>query len=161
MIKVPIRGKRNASIVTVDDDMADKVSQYKWHILPNGYVETCRYTKGSGRKNQKNKHLYLHRLVMDAGKGQYVDHVNRNPLDNRKCNLRFCTQSQNGANTKIPKNNTTGHRGVYWDKINKNWIAAIHYLGRKIHLGCFADKKDAISKRESASIYYFKEFGGQ
>ena len=78
--------------------------------------------------------------------------------DNRRENLRICTQQQNTYNSKIRKNNTSGIIGIYWHKINKNWISYITINYKHINLGSFTDKEDAIKARKDAEIKYFGEF---
>ena len=118
-------------VVLFDSDDIDRIATRKWSLSGNGYIISNKYIRGSGRKNQKSDSVYLHRFIIGAKEDEYVDHINRNPLDNRKSNLRICTQSQNMANSATPKNNTTGSKGVYWHKAAKKWEAAIHYLNKK------------------------------
>lgn len=66
---------------------------------------------------------------------QYIDHINRNRLDNRIENLREATARENQANRKIGKNNTSGYTGVSWDKVNKKWEATTRNDNKKINLG--------------------------
>lgn len=131
------------------------VDSYNWAIGRNGYVVSSKYVKGSGRKNQKNISLYFHRLITNAPKGKVIDHINRNKLDNRKENLRVCTQRENMVNCGLLKNNTSGTKGVYWSKVCNKWCAFIHFNKKKIHLGVFSDKEEAVDKRKEAFIKYF------
>src|SRR5687767_6641682 len=77
---------RGGTTVIVDDDDYEYLSQFKWRLTDDGYV--CR---ASDFKR-------LHRLLLDPPRGLIVDHINRNPLDNRRCNLRLVTSSQSHAN---------------------------------------------------------------
>jgi hypothetical protein len=67
------------------------------------YLQTTSY---------KNRNL-LHRIILEAKKGEHCDHINGDTLDNRRLNLRICSHAQNMANRKISKNNKTGVKGVY------------------------------------------------
>lgn len=82
--------------------------------------------------------------------------INRNTLDNRKCNLRKVTFQQNSYNTKIFKNNTSGYKGVY--RNGKKWIAKIRYNNKLIHIGSFATKEKAynarLNKEKELKIFY-------
>ena len=78
---------------------------------------------------------YLHRFVLKAKKGENVDHINGNKLDNRKENLRKCTRSQNFANRKKYTNNTSGYKGV--SKHGNKWQADIQINGKSKYLGIF------------------------
>ena len=73
----------------------------------------------------------------------HVDHINGNPLDNRKSNLRICTNAENQRNRGVNKNNTSGYKGVCWAKQNKKWKARIKHNGKLIHLGYYKDKEEA------------------
>lgn len=77
--------------------------------------------------------LRFHRVVMkiDDPKIQ-VDHINGNKLDNRKSNLRLCTNQENSMNKYENSNNTSGYKGVYFDKERGKWRGAIQYNGKSI-----------------------------
>ncbi|MDR1901356.1 MAG: HNH endonuclease [Treponema sp.] len=95
--------------VLIDDDDAEKVLSKKWQISTrreNGGAYFSCHIKRNGKK------LYLHRLITNAPEGMTVDHVSGDVLDNRKSNLRICTQGENSFNKKIRKDNTTGFKGV-------------------------------------------------
>ncbi len=99
-------GEIHAQFV-VDKEDFDFATGYTWDVLKNGYVHT---RSRGGRFNSKN--IYLHRALVEAGKGEVVDHVNRDKMDNRRANLRKCTASQNQHNRDKYKNNTSGHNGI-------------------------------------------------
>lgn len=117
----------------------------KWHV--GQYV----YTQVDG------KTVYLHRLILNPPKGVYVDHINRNPLDNRRKNLRFATQSQNMANQGLAKHNSSGYKGVSFHKAAQKWQAYIE-CGKKIHIGCFADRHEAAHIYNQVAIQVFGDF---
>lgn len=80
----------------------------------------------------------LHRIIMNAKKGEIVDHINGNPLDNRKQNLRIVTSLINNQNARKRKDGVTSRfKGVSWCKINKKWKAQIQISGKKIALGSY------------------------
>ena len=87
-----------------------------------------------------------------------VDHINRDRLDNRIKNLRLATPSQNIINASLNKNNTSGFKGVHWNKREKRWLARIKVNGESKHLGSFINKEDAIQARSEGEIKYFGEF---
>lgn len=102
--------------------------------------------------------ILLHREIMQAKKGQILDHINGNTLDNRKSNLRFCTHSQNMQNSQRHETNTSGHRGVRFRKDRNKWRSEIYFNGKYIHLGLFENKIDAISAYEQKSAELFGDF---
>jgi hypothetical protein len=96
---------------------------------------------------------------LGAPKDMCVDHINGNTLDNRKNNLRICTNRENISNrTKLGTNNTSGILGVRFDNRRNKWYADIQYKGKCIFLGYFNIKEDAIKARIDAEKLYFKEF---
>ena len=107
---------------------------------------------------KKRKIIYLHRLIMGARPYQEVDHVNRNPLDNRCCNLRFCTKKQNGSNRGKNKNNKHQYKGTWFCETVGRWRAAITVDYKLIHLGYFNTKEEAALAYNIAAQKYFGEF---
>lgn len=132
----------------ISKESFDVVSKYKWHIRPDGYVET---------KNKEKENILLHRLVTNF---QYpiVDHINRNKLDNRLNNLRCVTTSQNQMNKSIQKNNTSGITGVSWDKNRNKWHVMISVNHKNINLGRFDSLEEARKVRRKAEKIYHKEY---
>lgn len=92
---------------------------------------------------------------------KWHDHINQNELDNRKENLRPCEHYQNVRNRGLNKRNTSGCIGVYLDKRYQKWYADIGEANKHRHLGCFADKEDAIRARLEAESKYYGEFAPQ
>lgn len=102
---------------------------------------------------------YVHRIIIGAIKGQEVDHINGDPLDNRVKNLRLCTKSENCRNKKMYKNNTLGVRGVVFHKPSGLYNARISVKpGKRIHIGYFKKIEDASKAYEEAAKKYYKEF---
>ena len=104
------------------------------------------------------KKIKLHRFVIDVPKNKIIDHINHNVLDNRKNNLRICTQNDNAKNKSKQINNTSGRVGVTWDKQTNKWLAQIQVNGKNIKLGRFKNKEEAIRAREEAELKYFGEY---
>jgi hypothetical protein len=88
----------------------------------------------------------------------FVDHINGNKADNRKNNLRLVTASQNLMNTKLRSDNTSGYKGVYYNKKNNKRYARITVNKKIINLGSFKNKEDAIKIRKDAEEKYFGEY---
>jgi len=130
-----------------------KTGQEAGSLKTNGY----RQIQFKREKWFANRLVYYMHHGIDPLKNQ-VDHINRNRLDNRIENLRLVTPSQNLMNSGSYKNNTSGFKGVYWDKSKKEWRALIIVNGKRKHLGNFINKEDAIQAREEAEIKYFGDF---
>jgi len=142
--------------VLYDAEDHDKVSAHRWRAQKDSknkdkfYVSTNIphpaggwYCSPNGHRQRRQATLSIHRLITEAPKGMHVDHINGNPLDNRKSNLRICTHAENSNNTGPRKNNTSGYKGVYWAKRNKRWLAQITHNGKQVYIGHYKDKEEA------------------
>jgi hypothetical protein len=87
-----------------------------------------------------------------------IDHVNGIAGDNRICNLRLATPEQNSRNQKVRIDNTSGHKGVYWHRTMKQWMAYINHGGKMRIIGYSKDINEAGRMRRSAEMNVFKEF---
>jgi hypothetical protein len=103
-------------------------------------VDARLYIGIRGRYYPDNRLAYLY---MTGSIPKFVDHINRIRDDNRWVNLRPATASQNMCNSRIHSNNTSGIKGVHWNKVNKRWIATLGFEGKKIHIGSFEDLGEA------------------
>lgn len=137
----------------VSDKDYKYLSQWKWYALCN---RGSYYAARKIRVGKKQTTLYMHQALAERlGFKHRADHVNQNGLDNRRLNLRDATNKQNAENQKLRKNNTSGHKGVYWDKQKSKWRPRICHNGRKISLGLFETLEDAIKARKEAEKKYF------
>jgi hypothetical protein len=123
--------------VLVDDDDFEWLNQYKWYFHRSGYA-----TRGY-RINKAVKMVLMHREILKPPQYLETDHINGNKLDNRRINLRIATTQQNQFNRGNPINNTSGYKGVDWNKQIKRWRATMYINGKPIHLGYFDKKTDA------------------
>jgi len=142
----------NADVSTLID-VADLhlVARYQWYPVRRGggtYVEGSR----------KSKKISLHRVIMDAPRNMYVDHKNCDPLDNRRCNLRLATPTQNLANQRVRKDNTLGFRGVEFHKQSGKYRARIKSNGRLRQLGLYSTAEEAARAYDVAAVEVFGEF---
>jgi hypothetical protein len=95
----------------------------------------------------------MHSVVAGTPDGMTTDHINGDGLDNRRCNLRVCTWSQNRRNqTRKMEGCTSRFRGVSWDPPNGKWRAAIRVDGGRIALGRFVSEYDAAGAYDAAGI---------
>jgi len=150
MKKIPLtKGK----FAIVDDEDFEFLNQWKWHFSDAGYAHRSQYIrKGVGKYTSKI--IRMHRIVNDTPEGLFTDHINQDKLDNRKSNLRVAGKSLNGLNRGKNKNNTSGHKGVYWDKWSDKWKAELKIRGKKLSLGRFLDIKDAVKARIAGEKHY-------
>lgn len=142
--------KEEVARALIDIEDVEKVKEIKWCLITNdGYVKG-----GIGAKEE----ILLHRFLFKSNNNELIDHINGNKLDNRKCNLRIVDYSKNAMNSKTPSNNTSGIKGVYWDKRSNKWEAAIQINMKKKSLGYFKNKEDAIKARKEAEKELFGEY---
>ena len=144
-------------VAIVSDCDYEWLSQYKWQAM-RGYKETFYAAHAVRPKVGKRGYIYMHRLILDAPDGMQVDHVNGDGLDNRRQNLRLATNAENRRNTRIAANNTSGCKGVCWDKVEKKWIAQIGINGRTRRIGRFDFLLDAALAYDRAAMAHYGEF---
>lgn len=94
--------------------------------------------------------LYVHGRFPDSE----IDHLNGNGLDNRLCNLREATRSENGKNTRLRPDNKSGTSGVYWRERRRKWESLITVDGKQIFLGYHDNLQEAVSARKNAERMY-------
>lgn len=142
----------------IDDDDYERVSKKIWwcEVKKNKkaiYACNSLYIK----EKQRVTTLRMHRFIMGAKKGVQIDHINGNGLDNRKSNLRFCTNSQNRRNTSVSKKKAgSNFKGV--DFKNGLWRSRITIDKKQIHLGYFKNEIDAAKNYEEAAKKLFGNF---
>lgn len=81
---------------------------------------------------------------------ELLDHIDRDPTNNKIENLRVANKKFNSINSGVPKNNVSGVKGVCWHKQANKWTAQIKNDQKKVHLGTFEDLQDAVSARLQA-----------
>lgn len=134
------KGEGKFAIVDMDD--FEKLNKYSW-CLDQGYAVRSKYI---GMKNGRgsNKRIWMHREIISIPKGKFTDHINGDRLDNRKVNLRIATRRENAMNKKVPISNTSGYKGVTWNKQGKgSWGVWIQLDGKHKFLGNFSSKEQA------------------
>jgi hypothetical protein len=151
-------------VALVDDEDYDRVSAYSWSCMNHGAAQA---RIGKTR-------VLMHRFILglNGNRSQVVDHINHNPLDNRRCNLRICTPSQNCANRVPHKNNPVGYKGVVDTK--PGWVpplthrratvpmerfrAMISYQGEHIYIGGFPTAEQAAKAYDAKAKELFGEY---
>lgn len=124
----------------VDPEDFERLGGMRWWIREGHYPYVVRQVRRDGRFQR----LYLHREIMglDPGNPLRVDHINREPLDNRRSNLRVVTDAQNAQN-QPGRGGLSKYRGVTWRNDRNRWRAA-HWLNNKLHyIGTFEDEDEA------------------
>lgn len=137
-------------VAIVDDNRFDELNNKKWYAHKRSntfYAVRC----------ERKKAIHMHHQVTGF-KYAMIDHINGDGLDNRECNLRPCTRSENGINSRIYKNNKSGLRGVFWHKRDKKWHTYIRKNGTPFFIGYFDDKEEAGRAYRKKAIELFGEF---
>jgi hypothetical protein len=141
-----------AEEIVIDDEDYDYLNQFSWRINRDGYAITCKV----GEKAD----VYMHRLLLGATNfSTKVDHINKNRADNRKENLRICTNVQNSYNARKTSSPTTSkYKGVSFDKSRSKWVAYIRADRKSRFLGRFNTEKEAYDARVIASLHLHGDF---
>lgn len=147
-------------VTLVDANTFDVFSGLRWYAhTPGGnrfYAARRQYIGGDRRRGLL---IYLHRAIMSPSEGLQVDHINGNTLDNRRANLRVCTQSENLRNSgKMSGARTSRYKGVSYDIGAKSWRAFIRAGGRVRALGCFRTEIDAAKAYDLAALSEFGQY---
>jgi hypothetical protein len=122
--------------------------------IKNGRVTGTPNDLGYLRISVDDRLYRAHRLAWLWMTGEWpkaqIDHINRKPDDNRWINLREATQAENAWNVSKRKDNTSGHKGVYWFKKAKLWLVQVK-ANRKLHyIGYYRDLSAAVAARDKA-----------
>lgn len=140
----------------IDKEDINKIKHYHWR-LSHGRVVTGNHT--NTRPTKYLTHIILN--INDTDYNNKIDHIDGDPLNNRKVNLRVCTQGENTLNKARVSNNTSGFIGVHPDR-RKNrksqWCAEIRRNNRQYHLGAYVHIEEAVYARYIAEIHLFGEY---
>lgn len=147
-------------VVNFDDEDYSKIEDYNWWIQDadggNKYVmSNVRGLDGEVVA------LAMHRVIMGVSESNiFIDHINGNGLDNRKSNLRTCTQAENSRNRKKSNSRdyTSKFKGVIWRERDSKWRATIHHEGRNITIGNFESETDCAKAYDVFARKYYGEF---
>lgn len=131
----------------IDEADLPVTRRYSWCLSKTGYLVA----------NVGGKVVKLHRYLLHPEIGEVVDHINGDPLDNRRCNLRICTQAENAKNVRASRNCKSGVLGVRATK-HGTFQARIEVNGIGIHLGNFKTMDEAIQSRREAESFYFGQY---
>lgn len=133
----------------IDESDYEYLNQWKWYYIKDGYAVRSDYSNG-----RPPKQIRMHRQIMREPEGLEVDHRSTDKLDNRRVNLRIATKAQNQQNTNIPKNNTSGYKGVSKTKRGKGYIVHI----RKKYLGYFPTPEEGARAYNKAAVELYGDF---
>lgn len=145
----------NGAVAIVDAEDVELISGYAWYEEKSRHTSYAACTTGGRSTKTRTK---MHRLILGAGHGEVVDHINGNGLDNRKSNLRIATHSQNQINRASPSNNKSGFKGVIYCKQTGRWRAELRAYGKWVWIGRFDTPEEAARAYDATAREYFGEF---
>ena len=139
----------------VDDADYDHLMQWKWSAAMMAHNH-----RATRRHENSNETIYMHREIMGFKKGdtRHVDHINHNPLDNRRINLRCCTRSQNLMNSIKRKGTSSVYKGVSWFNASRKWKAYIKINTKQKYLGLFETETAAAVAYDTEAKELFGEY---
>jgi hypothetical protein len=150
-----------AIIDAVDGDLL----RYKWYFSDGSRGSYCVSRRDCTDKSRPNGRLVkIHRIILERivgrplSRNEFTDHVDGNPLNNCRSNLRLATNAENLRNTKKRSDNTSGYKGVHWDKEKQKWGVHIGINGKIKFIGRFTDIEEAREAYKQAAIKYHGEF---
>lgn len=130
-------------IAKIDDADFSLISVHNWHAVEDhGNFYAYTNVKIDGKRTIRQ----MHRLIMAAPKGIQVDHINGDGLDNRRSNLRLCTQTQNARNCRVRAVSKSKFKGILWVTKRGKWRARISAANKRLYSGYF-DTEIAAAKR--------------
>lgn len=130
-----------------------------WEFIKDKYCFVIK--TGYVKLTYNGKQRFLHEILMNKPNDMCVDHINRNPSDNRRSNLRICTKRQNNINREKQAHNSSGYVGVCFNKQSNKWVARIMLNNKSKQLGSFSTKEEALIARLKGEKEYFGEFAPQ
>lgn len=142
---------RGKYFILVDDEDFDFLNKICWSFDGKG-------VNGTIKIDNKIKKVKLHRFLMNPKQNQLIDHKDRNPLNNQKNNLRFCSNIENCWNQSLRSDNKSGFRGVCFDKSCGKWAVTITINKKQKWLGYFSNIKEAAKAYNKNAKKYFGEF---
>jgi hypothetical protein len=146
--------------VLVDDADYEEFSKYSWNAHRSRGNFYASRGLNVGRVNGKKRIITfkMHREIMSAQPGQIIDHINRNTLDNRKSNLRVVTIRENKINENMRSDNTSGYRGVSFDRQHGKWRSRLKSHGQRYSGGLFLTAEEAARSYDELAVEHHGEF---
>lgn len=138
----------------IDSNDFELVSKYTWFKSKRGYP----VAHFSRKSPQGHKTFSLHRYLFNFPPSGTIDHIDRDKMNNRRNNLRLCTQQQNSFNQSLRVTNSSGYTGVSINKATGMFEAYIHYKGKKKYLGLYTTAEEAAVVRDKEALKIFGKY---
>jgi hypothetical protein len=144
-------------VALVDDNDFEFLNKWKWYVLKTKYVcYAARDTRVAEPEYPKT--LLMHRVLCEPDPKQEVDHKDLDGLNNQRQNLRCCTSSQNKFHRRLSSVNTSGFKGVCWDKFVGRWFTTIRINGKHTSIGHYDDPIEAAKAYDKIALKTHGEF---
>lgn len=151
MKRIPLT---HGQFALVDDEDFEPLMRSHWYAAWSKKTQSWRAMRNPNGSDE----ISMARAILGPKSDQLVDHRNHDTLDNQKHNLRICTTAQNAMNGRLMSNNTSGFKGVSWDKRRQRWRAMIVVAGKSRYIGNFCDILSAARAYDVAAREHFGEF---
>jgi hypothetical protein len=143
----------------VDDEDFEWLNSMTWCAARKTTPNAVRFVSQTSiwdRENERSINISMHQMIMGRPlHGLVIDHVNGDPLDNRRANLRYATLADNVRNRKKYKATASRFKGIYWEPERQCWRAAVWIGGKQKRLGRFKEERDAAAAyNEGAKLHY-------
>lgn len=143
----------------VDDSDFDLVNSHNWQSHSHRRTFVVHRKRKMTDPQDLPKKIYLHRFILNAKKGQIIDHKDGNSLNNQKSNLRFCTNAENARNSRSRIGATSRFLGVSKHRTNRaKWVAQYQEYGKSYHIGIYESEVEAALAYNVAASFAFREF---
>lgn len=152
-VRIPLT---QGQFALVDASDLALLSTTSWWAVksPYGFCAATKIRTAEG----KRRVVHMHRFLLGDPPDLHVDHINRNTLDNRRSNLRLATRSQNKANSGRYRNNTSGYKGVSWNRKTRRWYAKVGDGAKNRCIGHFETAEEAARAYDRVARERYGEF---
>lgn len=140
-LKEPVQIEMDGHIILIDRRYLPIFCNFAWYV-EKGKGNT-NYLRANVEYEGKKRTIFIHQLIMGKHEGLEIDHINRNGLDNRECNLRIVTHQINQNNRSKEKTATSKYYGVSYDNNRKCWQVGFSSMGKRKNIGRFKTEIEA------------------
>jgi hypothetical protein len=158
-LRIALTQEQYCIIDPIDADLA----QVKWCAAKIGTSRSFYVTRYDRSLTPHTR--YIHREILERiigrplTKSDMCDHINQNPLDNRRCNIRLADRYENARNySKCRPTKSSQYKGVFWRKSRSRWVAEIRKNGKLIIVGSFKDEENAARAYDAMAKELFGKF---
>lgn len=142
----------------IDAADAGFIGQWNWCACKHGKEGTFYAARGERLGKNRKRTLLLHRAVIGYDGPLEIDHIDQNPLNNRRANLRLCTHAENLRNRKAHRDNKLGIKGVHWSPKTNSFEARVVLARKLVHYSRHTTAEEASQAYQQAAKLHHGEF---